>query len=107
MKFKPHARHGTDEDLKKLLLVNYPGCKTVSEALEKEKKNRIPSPPQDLPSLTPVDVLRTAILDIQNHLNNFDIDFMDQELRLSLSKIPLDSVENITRWRDEWLKIEL
>lgn len=103
MKFKPHARHGTDEDLRRMLLTGYPGCKSVLEAFEKEKRNRSPS--QDSTLLEPIDVLRKAIKQIQDHLNALDIDLMDPELRLRLSKIPLDSVENINRWRDEWLRV--
>lgn len=106
MKFD-NPRKQTPEGLKKSLLLNYPGCSNVLEALEKAKGNTLSGVPSKQESKPPSDyeVLRKAILDISRHLGDYNIDFMDRNKRIELYKIPLDSIDNVKKWRDGWLKM--
>lgn len=90
-----NPRKQTPDGLKKSLLLNYPGCSNVLEALEKAK-TKTPSN---------YEVLRSAISEIRDYLGDYDIDLMDRNKRIELYKIPLDSIKNVELWKRGWLNV--
>lgn len=108
MKFKPIAKNGTDEDIKKILLLNYPGCNSIAEALEKQTKEMRPSLPQDLPLVETIgEVFYESVNNIESYLNGFDIDLLDPKIRFDLSKMPTSTIPEIKLWREKWLSVEI
>lgn len=108
MQFRPVAKHGTDEDIRKILLLNYPGCKTIAEALEKQKrdiKGIVESPIIEVIPKTIVEIFNEAVKNIASYLDGYDIDLMDQQLRFDLSKMPLNTIPEINLWRETWSSV--
>lgn len=89
----------TEGGLKKQLLLNYAGATSAVEALEFEKLRR-----QEAIKPTEVNVMKRAVIEIAMELNGIDIDLMDQETRMDLSKISIDSIPGVERWKAAWIK---
>ena len=100
MKFKKESDNWPKESLKRSLLLNYPGCKSTTEALAfvKSQKNETPS------EIEKYERMRQAIIDIEVHLNGFDIVFMDTDLRIKLGEMPLKDLGDVQLWKEAWMR---
>ena len=101
MKFK------NEGSLERSLLVTFPGCSNVLEALAKVKQNKNQTALQT-PLKEPTseyEAMRDAINTITTHSKGFDFDLMDAKVRKDLSEIKIDSIEGVNLWRDSWVTV--
>jgi hypothetical protein len=104
MKFGKDSDQWPRDSLRRTLLLNYPGCKSVTEALELARKPS--SSNQRPPELTKeYESMRKAIIDIANVLDGYNIDLLDPRLREELARMPLKSLEDVEAWKQSWLGI--
>lgn len=92
------------------LVRDFPGCKTVAEALKKaitQKQNVIPEESSEIkPELADTSlIMKEAVLDIEKALNGRDIEKGCPVVRARMSAMPLNTKEDILKWRDAWLKV--
>ncbi len=104
MKFKKDSDQWPRDSLRRTLLLNYPGCKSATEAFElaRNPANKIQTP---LEPTQEYKSMRQAIIDIEVLINGFDIDLMDPELRESLKSMPLKNLGDIELWKSAWTEV--
>jgi len=88
--------------LREVLETKYPGSKSVLEAFEKAKASLVKDPDQ----VILYKAMRKTIDDISSKISfkQFDVDFMNKELKRKLDNMPLKTLEDVRRFRDAWLK---
>ncbi len=93
--------HNWPEDsLQKTLLRDFPGCKTLQEALEKQK---VKVPKQESkryhPDYYPMKALIKEI-EMFIELNKSDYDALSQETRDRLSAMPIKNIDEARFWKE-------
>lgn len=104
MKFGKDSDQWPKDSLRRSLLLNYPGCKSVVEALELTKKTSSQNQrPTELSE--EYKSMRQIIIDIENLINGYDIDLMGPELRDELKFMPLKNIEDAVKWKENWFRV--
>lgn len=106
--------------LSRTLIHDFPGCKSLLDALAKTILNNSPSSKEPLEKRTineaevkikePTELekylaLRENIKTIEHYIHNgIDTWIVDEATRERLAKIPINSVAEALFWRDSWVK---
>lgn len=88
------------EDLKRILTLNYPGCKSAMEAVKDTlaKKSVTDSRGRE----TIYQVMKATIEELTLLLKDFDYDSLPSGKREELQNMKAQSIEEIRAWRDAW-----
>lgn len=99
MKFGKDSNYWPKDSLKRSLLLNYPGCKSVLDAFHLTKQSGNTTSLK-LPSINEDYVLmRDVIIELTSKID-FDIDELDVKTKESLANI-----SDPVLWRDSWLDV--
>lgn len=91
--------------LKKVLLRDYPGAKTVQEAIQLARKDNPIINQRAAQVMDEYQTMHNAIDQITKECLNFDIETLDLSVRDRLSRMKLNTTEDVLSWRDEWLRL--
>lgn len=100
------------EALRLTLMRDYPGCKSVREALEKAR-SRLKNQPQKSPDikfeLRDLHVeqlqMRQIIDAVTKRLECVDIDRIPFKVKEHITRMPLTTLDEAQAWRDAWFKV--
>ncbi len=92
------------DSLKRTLLKDYPGCKTAAEAVKKAIQDKNQTASQTPKEEDLGDVMRAAIREVEELQKGIDLDLIFQKTREELQSMPLNSKEDITLWKNAWVR---
>jgi hypothetical protein len=108
---KKQKEHWPDGALERSLIRDYPGCKSVLEALSRALSSKQPVQPNVTPTEVSVKeseldrylALRESIRTVEHFIHNgFDTWSVDEETRKRLNEMPINSIAEALLWRDCW-----
>ena len=101
-------RNWPDGSLERHLKLNHPGCKSAVEAVKRvisSKNDTASQAPEKQEPLSDVETMRKVIASIENLINGFDIDLLNEKTRSSLTAMPLTNAQEVSAWEKAWLKV--
>ncbi len=89
------------EDLKRILILNYPGCKTASEAVKEIiAKNQTPS--AVMSEQEKYKLMKGVIEELTILLKDFDYGLLPDGKQIELKNMPAKTIDEVYAWRDAW-----